>query len=882
MWTWLRNLRYRADFERDLDEELRSTLEALVEEKLASGLSRERARREALLQLQIEPVKERVRDVKAGVTLEAVLQDVRYAWRHLTRSPGFALAAVLTLALGIGANAAMFSMLNALTLERLPIADPDGLIAIAPKTSRGLTRGTPVSAVEHLQNGPLDRVCGYLGGVVFPVLANDVPLQAYTTFVTSECFNTFGIKPLLGRTITEAEAPLYAPGARVALISHRLWADVFGGDQAVLGRSMQVNGIDLAIIGVLPRGFVGVDIDYGIDIFTTFDSVIPAGPTRRQLASFILGRLRPDVTLEQATAELAARWPAILEAVLPATLAPSEREQLRDSTLRLERFGTGFSRNRELYVRPLTLILALTLLLLVLACVNLGGLLLARLAGRTSKLSIRLALGGTRWRIAQQMLVESLLLSVAGALLALPVAYAVVTLLVSYIPPFIVNYTMSFTPDLRVVGVTAGIAVTVGVLMSALPVSLAVHRQRGPQVAWDRTIAGSTSRWSRGLLVGQVALSVVLLVAAALLTRSLYLLQQSDLGVRTARLLDAKLPPRPGAPAQPMDRASYYRGLLERVSALPGVHAVALAEIFPRAPRIQGRTPAYFSGQADRAVDAGNDYVSPEFFDTVGIRLLAGRNVAWTDTADTRPVVVVSESLARALSPDLDVLERQVTWRTLPTERVMTIVGIVTDATQGNPRNTQPHTLYTPYLQMPAVSDSNPNVLIDAADHASVAAGVRQVLHGMGHHYAQEIISVDRVIRRAPSTERMSATVAAPVGMLAVLLALIGVHGVLAYSVARRRREIAVRVAVGATTGMIARRVVRDGVLLTMAGLAIGLPLATLGARSLQSLLFGISALDVTTFAAVTVFFLALGAAAGLLPAGRAAAVDPVEALRGD
>ncbi len=360
--------------------------------------------------------------------METVLQDLRYAWRHIQRSPGFALAAIVTLALGIGANTAMFSMLSALTMQRLAIEDPDGLIAIMPRTSRGLPRSTPVPAVDELsRQGPLQHVCGYLGGVVLPVLANGVPIQTVTTFVTGQCFNAFGVSPVLGRSISEADAPIYSPGAHVALISHRLWTGTFGGDPAVLGTSLQVNNVDVTIIGVLPRGFVGLEVDHGVDIFTTFDSVLPATATRRQLAGTILGRLRSGVTLEQAAAEVRTRWPALLDVAVPATLPPAERANLRDSIPYLERLGTGLSTNRARYVRPLTLILGLTSLLLVLACVSLGGLLLARLTARSGELAVRLALGGTRGRIAQQMLIESLVLSLSGAALAVPLAYVIVT-----------------------------------------------------------------------------------------------------------------------------------------------------------------------------------------------------------------------------------------------------------------------------------------------------------------------------------------------------------------------------------------------------------------------------------------------------------------------
>lgn len=715
--------------EGDLDEELRSSLEFLIDEKVRAGMALTEARRAAAVELRIEPIKERVRDVRTGVTMETLLQDVRYAWRHVRRSPGFALAAVLTLAFGIGANTAMFSMLSALTMQRLAVEDPDGLIAVAPKTSRGLARSTPVSAVDHLEDGPLDYPCGYLGQVILPVLANRVAVETSTTFITGRCLDAFGVRPILGRGIEERDAPLYGPGARGALISHRLWTSAFASDPSLVGKTLSVNNVEVSIIGVLPRGFVGLEVDSGVDVFTTFDSVLPAGRTRRQLASYILGRLPSGVTMEQAAAEIETRWPAILDAVLPATLAPSEREQLRDSTARLERLGTGVSRNRDLYVRPLTLILALTTLLLMLACVNLGGLLLARLTGRRAELSVRLALGGTRWRIAQQMLIESLVLSLAGAVLAIPLTYAIVVTLVSFMPPTNLPQNMSFTPNGQVLIMTGLVGVIVGLAMSALPVWIAMRRRGGAHFTWDRTIVGTTSHWGRALLVAQVALSVLLLSGAALLTRSLYLLQTNELGVRTADILEVSLAPRPEVPENRADRASYYPLLLEKVAALPSLRSVALAEVFPRARRVTGFSPTSFVGE-EQNIDARIDDVSPAFFRTLGIRLLAGRDVSWADTLQTRRVAVVSESLARALSPDLNVLERQIKWRTLPTEQVMTIVGVVADATQGDPRDARPRIIYRPYLQRSATSASLPSLLIDTSRRGD--RGARRVRDSPG------------------------------------------------------------------------------------------------------------------------------------------------------
>lgn len=735
-----RNLRRRRGVDEDIDRELAAALDVLTADQVRDGVPLEAARRAALVQLQAEPTKERIREVRAGASIEAAVQDVRYAWRHLARSPGFTAAALLTLALGIGANTAMFSLLNALLVTRLQIEDPDALLAIVPMNSRGDDRSVPVSAVEVLRDGPLQPLCGYLGGISVPVLAGDMPAWGGVTFVTGRCFEVFGVRPLLGRAISESDAPVYSTGARVAVISHRLWTSHFGANPAAVGRTLLVNNVEVEIVGVLPPGFTGLEADAGIDIFTPFDAVIPATADRRQLASYLLGRLRPGTTIAQASAELHARWPALLDGVIPAGLEATQRAQLRDSTPRLLHIGTGASRNRARYARPVTLIFGLTSVLLVLACVNLGGLLLARLTARSGELSVRLALGGTRWRIAQQMLSENLLLSVAGAALAVPIAYAVSSSVAAFIVPANVPYAMSFTPDRRVLAVTAAIALAAGVLISALPIWAAVRHGPLQFLTWNRTIVSATSPWVRGLLVVQVALSVVLLVGAVLLTRSLFLLQASNDHIRTGDVLIAVLQSQPNARFNRGGRASYYPPLLDRIAALPGVSAVALAERFPRVTTTPRGMPVTVDDAAPSGVSTSTDYVSPQFFSMMGIDVLAGTTFSWADTLETRPVAMISQSLARALASDGDLVGRRLTMRTLPTDQRVEVIGIVADATQGDPRQSRPYIVYRPALQAPATSAFSAGLLVAATDRAAAASGVRDAVEGFGRDYVFEIV----------------------------------------------------------------------------------------------------------------------------------------------
>ena len=874
-----RNLRYRNQVERDLDEEMRATLDLLIDEKIAAGVDPREARRRAMIELnRIEPIKEQVRDVRAGVFMETLLQDLKYAFRHMRRSPGFAAAAVLTLAFGIGANTAMFSVLNALLLKRLPIEHPDGLYSLTSHNDRGLQRYIPVTLVPDLErDGPFEIVCAYNGGGTLPVEANGRPTLALVAFISGRCFDAFGVMPRMGRAIANEDVPLFTAGRKLVVISDRLWQRVFGGAPDVIGKVMKAENNEVTIAGVMPAGFLGIQADTGVDVFAPHDSIIPAQPERRPVASEVLVRLRPGKTFEQASAEIAARWPALLEQARSSMRQAQEGANIIGATPRLVPIATGLSTVRERYSPTIQLILGLTALLLLLACINLGGLLLTRLTARGTELGVRLALGGTQWRIGQQMLTESLVLSISGALLAIPLSYAFIAPVASFMPTGYIDRMMSFTPDLRVLFVTAAAGIVVGVLVTALPTWFAMRRRASIHFTWDRTIAGSTNRWTRGLAVAQIALSVVMLIGAGLLARSLWVLQNRDLGVRTSGVVTAKLLPVPGG-RRLSNTDGYYPQIMQQISAEPGVEAVALAGLFPRGI-ITTTQPVAFVGEDFAGIETHTDSVSPEFFATLGIPLIDGRVPTWSETPATRPVVVVNQSLARLLGGH--VVDRRVKVGTLRDSQDLAIIGVVADSTRGDPRDTTPPILYRTAPQARVFTSANV-IVRTSGSTADAMSAIRRIVAASGKEYVQQATTLDAWFDQVPTGERMSATLGAMVGSLAVLLALIGVHGVLAYSVSKRTREIGVRVAVGANPAAVARAVVREGLVLTAIGVAIGVPSAYVAARTMRSMLFGVTETDALTFSAATVFFLLLGVMAGVLPARRAAAVDPVIALRAE
>ena len=885
-----RNLRYRDRVERDLDDEMRATLALLIDEKLAAGVDPREARRRSMIELGgIEPVKERVRDVRMGVQVEALFQDLKYAFRHFRRSPGFAVSAILTLAIGIGANAAMVSIVNALIFKRLPVPNPDELVSLTSIDDRGRDRYIPYAAVDpFLENGPFKTLCGYNGGGVSTAEANGVPAMTLYAFISGKCFETFGVMPFMGRPIVDEDAPWSRPGNKVAVISHRFWTRMFNRDPAVVGKTFRVETIELTVIGVTPEGFGGMHVDAAVDYFVPPDTIFPAAKERRPVTSELIGRLKDDVTFEQAETRLAAMWPQIKAATTGDVSKAAEGASIYGSTTRLRPIGTGISSTlRAVYGSAFQMMAALTTLLLVLMCVNVGGLLLTRLSARSNELAIRLAIGGSRYRIAQQMLIEGLVLSAAGTALAIPLAFVLVAPINAFIPQNRIARTIELTPDGTVLMLMAAVGILAGVVITALPVWLAVRRQVSAPFTWDRTMAPATSWWARGLLVAQVAVSVVILIGASLLVRSLYLIQRVDVGVRTENIIDVDLFSLPRGrfatyTEQSANIATYYPTMLEKIAALPGVQSVGMSQAFPR-QRFPPNTIVSFVGEPDSDIMSMGDTVSPGFFETMGVPLIAGRFFNWSDSErGASRICIVTESLARQLRPNGDVLNRRIRYGTLRDRQDMTIVGVVGNINLGNLRYEQPPIAFVP----PVLSGTNfsaPNILIASQrSMESTAAAVRQILAEGGREYAREIVTVDELFGRAAATERMTATLAGVMGALAILLAVIGIHGVLAYSVSRRTREIGVRVAVGANPGMVARSVIREAAMLTMIGLAVGVPAALAASRTLRSLLFGISETDTVTFAFAAVFFLMIGMIAGVLPARRAANVDPVIALRGD
>lgn len=776
----------------------------------------------------------------------------------------------------------MFSVFNALVLRALPVADPDSLVGVTTYGVDGTKRSMLIPVVDELEHeGPFASLCAINGGGIFAAEVNGAATQTAIAVVTGRCFEVFGVPPMLGRTIGADDAPMFAKGNMVAVIGHRFWSRMFGGDPNAVGKTIKMEGAEITVIGVMPPGFGGLQADVGTDIYFPNYTVTPMRPERPANAPQLIGRLKSGISVASAQAELSARWPALMQKIAPPTLAGPERDAFVRLTPRVGELSSGISFYRDRYGRSIRLILGLTVVLMLLAALNLGGLLLTRLTARSAEMGVRLALGSSGGRLAQQMLLEGALLSLIGALLGVPLAFAFVRLLTSYIPNPLVDNSLDFSIDGRVLMVTAVFAIVSAMIMTALPIGVTWRQRRRLLAITDRTVLSSTGHWARAILVVQVALSMVMLTGAGLLSRSLSQLYDVNPGVRTENMINLGVMPLPNA-YRTINNAAYYPALLDQIRSLPGVRSAGIGRTFPRAVTEMLGQPIALTDSSTSEIRAQLESASPGYFETLGVPLLQGRLPLWTDTATTQQVAVVSDSLARKLDPAGDVIGRHVRFGTSRVDQDVEIVGVVGNMSLGNLRQVDFPIFFRPTLQA-GLFANYPNIIVSTnADPMATAPAVAELLKQSGREYAHSIKTLDAIFRDAPSNERMSATLANIVAVLAVALAVIGVYSLLAYGVARRAREIGVRIALGATRASVITMVVREGLTVTLIGVVCGAPAAVAAATLLRSLLFGLAPGNPVVLISVGLAFVALGAAAGIVPALRAARIAPAIALRAD
>lgn len=890
-----RNLFRKQRVELDLDEEMRSHLALLTDEKIGHGMRADEAARAARLELGcVEEIKEQIRKARLGVWLETLWQDVCFGLRILRKNSGFTTVAVLSLALGIGANIAAFSLLNALLLRELPVRHPEQLVELSAKRPGG---NVPFTYPMYWELERGQRVFSELtawsetGNQSSVEVDGDIS-QASVYEVAGNYYSELGANPRLGRLIAREDVDASnGSTSQVAVLSSDFWRRRFGATTDVLGRVIRIEGHTFTIIGVTEPGFTGVMPDYQNEITVPLTAApLILGDAFKSLddRSFlwlgVTGRLRDGVTMTQARAQLESFWPALLKATSPTETPGPRRERFLAMSLNLTSASSGPIDDpvRNEYRRPLYVLLAIVGLILLLACANLANLMLARTVARSHEMSLRKALGASRWRLVRQALTESLLLSFAGALLGFAFAHWGSIVLVTQmtqnsVPPV----TLDLRADLRVLGVGISLALLSGILFGLAPTWRASRESPGAVL---RTIPPNsttgTARLGKALIVVQVALSFILVIAAGLLVRTFQKLRSVNLGFEQDRILEVGLNPRPGG-YQNLNLRNYRMQLIGRVSSIPGVRSATVGGVVPW-PDARKDTVSVGSvdPNSESALMANAAMISPGFFQTLGIRLIGGRDFDWNDDEKHPPVAIISGDIADRLFPNGGAIGQRIRFGPISDSQAQEIVGIAGNARIFNLRDPAMNVVYIPALQNFKASQRVTLLIRSTGDPEVLARNVAHEVDSFGQEYVLRTQTASQLTAATLTPERIIAALSSFFAGLALLLASIGLFGLMSYTVARRTREIGIRLALGEKQVGILWEMLRGAVVPTLAGLATGIVGALGLSRFLSSILFGIVPTDSITFVAVSLLLTSVAFVACYIPARRATRVDPAVALR--
>jgi putative ABC transport system permease protein len=869
-----RNLLHKERVERELREELQAYVELLTEAKMSQGLGAAEARHAALVELEgMEQVKERVREIRMGYLLETVWQDLRYGLRVLVKSPVFTLVAVMSLALGIGANTAIFSVVNGLLLRPLSYPDSDRIVQLwhtPPQESFPGMKKFSVSPANYLdwkeQSKSFEQMAAY-GEAGFSLTTGGDPAPISGAAVGAEFFGALGSNPILGRTFSKEEEQ---PGrSHVVVLSNGLWQRAFGSNPNLVGQTVTLDSQSYTVVGIMPAGF---QFPQEAELWVPLAWDEKERQTRSIHDYVVLARLKPNVSLQQAQAEMRT-VSSRLEQQYPednkgwgAMVIPLQEDLVGD-------------------LRPALLVLFSAVgCVLLIACANVANLMLARGANRQKEMAIRIALGAPRTRIVRQLLTESVLLAVVGGILGLLLAHWGSALLVEFssgnLPVHsevgIDRWALAFT---LLVSFAAGIAAGLAPALQFTKAEMSDTLKQG-----GRTGGSSVKQRTRkALVISEVALSLILLIGAVLMIRSFWKLQHVDPGVDTANTLTMSVGLSPKY-AEEAQQIAFFDRLLEQVRNVPGVISAGGTTTLPLTGG--GSTqPFTVDGQSQVAMadqpTARMRYVSPDYFKTMGIPLKQGRFFTEQDRENVVPVIIISESMARRFWPGQNPVGKRITPTFHLKQGPREVIGVVGDVKTGLDVTDSSATMYLSYKQTPlpfmtivARTNSDPQKFIQPISKAIYAVDKEQALWN--------VRTMEQVLAASVSGQRFNMTLLITFGALALILATVGVYGVMNYSVTLRRRELGIRIALGARTTDVLRLVLGQGLMLTATGIGLGLIGAYALTRLMASLLYGITATDAFTFITVSGVLVVVGLLASYLPARRAAKVDPMIALRSE
>jgi putative ABC transport system permease protein len=799
--------------------------------------------------------------------------------------------AIGSLALGIGANVAVFTLVNALMLKALPVHQPDRLVQVATSLESGGARTSFTNPQwEFLRDQP-DIFAGMLatGGAQFNLNDGGEMRPVTGLFVNGRFFDTLGVVPQLGRAFTEEDDRRGGgPHGPVAILSHGFWQREFGASPEVLGQPLRLDGHAFTIVGVAPPGFLGIEVGRTFDVAVPFgtEPIIRGAESRLDMRSMwwlrVLGRLAPGQGVDQARAGLEAMRPALREATMPEHYRPEDRVRYLAEPFDLRPAATGLSNLRDRYSRPLFVLLAVVALVLLIACANMANLLLAQSAARRKELAVRLSLGASRGQIARQLLAESLVLAGLGTALGVALAFWGSRALVALISTRTSLVVLDLALDWRMLGFTAAVGLFTGLLFGVVPALRATRL--APAAALKDHARGVVTSGGRiglghGLVAAQVALSFLLVFGAGLFIRTLTTLTSQETGFDTSRVLIAQVDLRRTG-LEDTSLPTRFERIRESIAAAPGVEAAAISVVTP----ISGMTwnsivevPGYEAPESDRV--ANFNRVTPHFFTTMGTPILAGRDISAADTANAPKVVLVNEAFAARFMPGENPIGRTFTLGAREPEP-LEIVGLVADAKYLSLRAPPPPTMYTAWAQTDTASSSTRFSMRVTGPPNAFRATVLQAIESVEREAVVDFRTFEEDVSSAVTQERAIALLSAFFGGLALLLSAMGLYGVMSYSVARRRNEIGIRIALGAAPWLVMRQVLGHVAAITALGLLAGTAAAMGAGRFIDSLLFGLPATDGAMVAVAAVLLGTAALAAGYLPARRAARVDPMVALR--
>jgi putative ABC transport system permease protein len=822
------------------------------------------------------------------------VQDLRLSVRALRSTPIVSAVAILSLALGIGANTAMFSLVNSLLLRALPVKEPRQLAIL------GDTGDPRAGAYTYaIWNEIRHRPALFDGAFAWSATRFNLSKGGQTEFIdgvwaSGEFFQTLGVPAMLGRTFTDTDDERGGgPDGPVAVISYAYWQRRYDGDPRVVGQTIDVERVPFTIIGVTPPSF------FGPEVGRTFDVAVPIGdePLVRGAETFldarstwwleVIGRLKPGDTIESAQAALRGVQPQIREASKPANRAKKDLDAFLSDAFTLKTAATGDSTLRARYERPLITLLFVVALVLLIACANIANLLMARATARRHELSVRLALGASRWRLARQLLVESLVMSSCGALLGLLIAQWASQLLVRQLSTQSNHVFLELGLDWRVLAFTMLVAVATALLFGTAP-AFRASGARPMDAIKEHGRGGGDGRFglANGLVVAQVMLSLVLVVAAGLFVRTFTSLANLHLGFDRDRVLVTTVnAQRTEIPAA--DRLATYERVRQSVAAAPGVAAAGVSIVTPVSGMAWNSRISVPGGAElpERQRLSFFNAITPGWLDTFGTPILAGRDVLTTDTKAAPLVVIVNQAFARKFLGNATPLGRVVKVGGGVTEQSLEIVGLVADAVYRSLRDPVPPTMYIPLAQLdngsrPAPASMSVAVRSASDSPALLARTVAQAIARVNPDLAVTFRPLADQVNASLTQERLVAMLAGFFGALALLLAGLGLYGITAYAVSRRRTEIGIRMALGAAPGGVVRLVLGRLIVLVGAGIAGGCALSLWAAQFVSTLLYGLQPRDPETMFAAASALAAVGALAGWLPAYRASRIDPAEVLR--